>query len=330
MPSQLRISNILCNQASVRGAWDGWRLDQSRIFVFENLKDGLGAALGASGLGVCVFGSRHSLAAFAAAVTELEVDTGAGPPPPEPGRCAARLSSCNEPFVEACGAVVLLLDPALDTLKAMSGRVSQLVQKRPVVLVCPWWPGGNFYEFALAASFGARPVTVLGESPFLVPLAGVTRVHHTLPACGMCARLIENKRSPADTLAACRRLCVHVGLLKASLQDRTLLILDTVSARKAVAELCEVGHTVACDKATVLQGSLFLDASRAWHVVFVVQCLIEYEERLILYALAEAGIPVCGITSHTWTRDGDAARVEGWAPGIDESAASAALVALVG
>ena len=155
-------------------------------------------------------------------------------------------------------------------------------------------------------------------------------MHHGLPACGMCTRLIATKRGSAETLAACRRLCVHTGLLKASLQEPTLLIVDTVSARKSVADLCEAGHVVACDKSTVLQGSLSLDASQAWHVVFVVQCLIEYEERLILYALAAAGIAVCGVTSHTWTRDGDAARVEGWAPSVDESAAEAALAALVG
>ena len=63
-----------------------------------------------------------------------------------------------------------------------------------------------------------------------------------------------------------------------------------------------------------------------WCVVFAVECLVEYTERLALWELKRAGTRVARVVTHVWTPDGDTARLEGrWAKAPEEAAAERAL-----
>jgi len=284
-----------------------WRRDPATVVVFPSLGEATAAAE--------ALGPR--------CIAHLCV--GATPPTSVPEQLAEE-ASCVLPIpvtaknslaLDACECAILTLDPLLRALSTMSGPVTQVVRRVPMALVCPWWPRG--LESHLRASIlGERPVVVLcpRELPRVVHVERIT--HAAAPLSELAARVaVGNREAPARALASVRAIMARPAELDVPVG--ALVVADTHSE---VLRLCKTLPEGA--RILSIEDAVSEPQEPASLVVFFVEPLVEYTERLVASAVRAERL-----VTHTWTVDGDAARVDGWAPGPNPERAAEALAAIL-
>jgi hypothetical protein len=263
-----------------------------------------------------------------------EIDTGALPPRPlaeDDVRFLARPVTCRHGALGRCRLSVVLLDPALAAVRLASQEVRAAVACGPVALVCDWWPEGcKAARDAVAPLLGRRPLMDAGLGSLPRPL--VERfVHPHVPVTAAMERVTRAEPDPQSALARCRNAAVRLGAGDVT-DAHVLLVVEHACARHhalRVVTLVKPQEVVVAHKSELLAGSLPRLGPGPWCVAFVVQPLVEYEERTVVHTLLKAGVSVARVVTHTWTPDGDVARVDGWAPGPEREAALRALDAIL-
>jgi hypothetical protein len=331
----MHLAGVRCAAVEVRGAWEAWRAAEETVVVFKDAHAALGATAGSGVASLCVFGTHPVLKQ---ARLPSDVDLGDGPPlplAPDDVRVLARPSCCDAHCLDSCAAVVLLLDPALAAVRTMSYRVRTLFRNPAtrVAIACPWWPSaaegaGALYDMLASLVGPARRFAPPRDGSSL-PRPAVERIAHSFATSELLTRLARAcSGGPAETLLTCRRAAVvpsHV-LLRDGV--RAIVVADTAASRSGLARALR-DAAVVVDKQALLEHGADVAPGPAV-LIFALQPLVEYEERAAVFQLESRGVRVEHVVAHTWTRDGDAARVDGWAPGPAAERAEAALKLLLG
>jgi len=282
----------MCSR-TVRRAWDAWARDARTVVVFLARAD---AELAAIGCGLCP-----------ASLFSLARTTAAAPPKPlgpYEQRLAHFHASSDEEHLSETQCALLELDPQLLVLRRLSPRVRALLPCVCLGIVCEWWPEGSALAACLGETVGpGRPFEHPADWTGL-PRPVVERVRHAHPVREIVKRMLCCGRTDhAELLELCRAASAVVEEALPADEPRVLLVVD----RKQ--RVAREGVTVV-ELEALLSGKLPQGAP--WCVVFLVESLVEYTERLVAHALGERATR---FVAHTWTPDGDAARADGWAPG---------------
>lgn len=314
--ASMHLAGVVVPASLARRAWDAWRADRSAAVAFLDERHAAGAAAGFGLQNVCIFRAGAALADGAPPPLECDEERPVAVPP-----------SCDADFLDACRVAVLVLDPALAVLSKLSPRARRAIDRAHLALVCPWWPGEALAQ-ALRERLGGRPVLAPPGAPEL-PRPHVERLRHGQPASEILLRLAAGCRDTApaarvSALLACRRHAACPPVALPAGETRVLMVTDRCGATKICAP--DGVQLVVCELEELLErGAPAAAAGGAWCVVFLVESLVEYTERLVVHQMAAAGASASRLISHAWTADEDAARVDGWAAAPGEGAARAAL-----
>lgn len=301
-----------CSSPDAERAWRAWRADERAVVVFVDEAAATGALLSSGASDVCVFRPGR-------------VPPPAGPPPPprahERRACVLSVASAA---VDGCGGTVLVLDPALAALRKASPAACAAMAAGPCAVACAWWPGPALLP-ALRAFFEGRAVVALRPDHEL-PRPRVVRLRMgDWPATQLMRGVAARSDDPAAALASVRRLAARPAeaVAEAATHGDVLLVTD---GTRRVGGSCGAAASVSLES-LLEHGPPDGLGPGPWSVVLLVQPLVEYTERLVAHRLAAAGVRVARMAAHTWTRDGDEARVDGWAAGPCAEAARRALAA---
>jgi len=303
--------------AEIRRAWAAWRADASAVVVFRDWQTALGATC-ASGAGLVLFTAKHS--DNLDALPEEAVERGNRPPrvlhPDEPRRICRLSAWDDEAALRRVDLFVLFVDGELEIVAHASGALREHLNGRPVALVCSWWPGMEITP-SLDPLLGAGRRYVVDIPPLSRP--SILRFAHSRGVSTLHRRLAQphlqgdGGARAHDALRVCRSTgaaeCIIAELKK---HTRAVCVVESVSLRA----VCKKYALHAYDKASLLSGcfTVPLDlVDEPVDLLFVVEFLIEYHERLVVAALSAAGLSFGRIEAHTWTVDGSIARVDGWA-----------------
>jgi hypothetical protein len=302
----------------MRRACKTWRADDRAVPVLLSTRAAAGALLAAGYANVCVFSARAPPAP-------------AEPPLPlAPGelRVVTLPLATTDPHLRFCGGAVLELDPALAALHKLSDAARKVLVRTRCAVACDWWPGNELLA-ELASLFFERRVLPPARCVSLPP-AAAERLRHACDS-GASRELVRRAaragapKGPAGALAAARRAAFCVDASIPHDEARVLLLTDGKARAAASARLTGV---LVVELAELLErgpSEAIVDGG-PWCVVFAVECLVEYTERLVLWELARASVRVSRVVTHVWTPDGDTARLEGrWAAGPEDGAAERAL-----
>jgi len=326
----MRLAGLEVDAARVELAWRTWRADPKAAVVFRDAESAVGAAAASGARGVLVCGCAPALNAFLKHVAPRmahEVDTGAAPPcrlAPDDVRFLARPASCADNMLMRADFVIVLLDAALAFVKQASAPVSFALRRSTVALVSDWWPEGA----PVAASFlGARPVLDQGLGE--LPRPAVRRLTHPpIPVAAPLARVVLAERDPVAGLARLRSASVRLGERDVP-YERSVLVVEhsfSRSCAERIAAAVRPRLAVVALLDDVLRGEPPALGPGDWTLVFAAEPLVEYHERAAVRAFRRAGASIVDVVTHSWTADGNAARVDGWgAP--PPAAARAALAA---
>jgi hypothetical protein len=293
----------------IRSALRAWRLDPTTAVVFPTLRD---ASAAAEALGPRCIAHFFVGAAMPSGVPEqLSEDASRVLAIPVTAKDSLALSACE--------CAIVTLDPLLRAVSTMSGPVMQAIGGVPMALVCPWWPSGGALESHLRKSIlGIRNLAVM--SPLELPrVLAAERLNHPVePLSELAARVaVGNKEAPARALAAVRAIAMRPSEM--DVPSDALFVAESQSEVLRLRKALPAGTRILSIDA-ILSGS----QEPAPCVVFAVEPLVEYTERLVASAVhAER------IVTHTWTVDGDSARVDGWAPGPYPARAAEAMRAIL-
>ena len=286
-------------------AWRLWRSDPRAVLVFPSRDAAVSAMRGVG---------PQSIAYLSVGATD------ACSVPDRLGVDEARVvdfSVATKSNLDACGCAVLELDPLLKCFATLSDNAKKALDRSHVAYVCTWWPGDALRAHV---GLGERPLAVLG--PIELPRVAAKRLHHHTSVSDLVRRTARGTRSsPVLSLMALRRVALDPARLLPDGLTNPLVVADT--SQEAVRLRRLVPGVRVVDMADVL-GPTPPSSDEAWDVVFAVAPLVEYQERLVVRALGR----VRAVVAHTWTPDGDAARVDGWAPRVSEESSKRALAAI--